>query len=187
MCADWFFMFLWYRDHTAYYAERIFTIGWCGNKYSWDVYRMGDMEDRMQVSQNMSEWKVLILSRNNFLEFQYSICGEYRAFWIIAADIYDEEPFWCDRTSVSDWEGKFVMLYLLGSSSRANPSAGSLSVFFLSRTGTSDTVSADPSRFSYRLCFSDVWSIQILLFHDSIPFRFLRHRRTASGWWRGGW
>ncbi len=27
MCADWFFMFLWYRDHTAYYAERIFTIG----------------------------------------------------------------------------------------------------------------------------------------------------------------
>ena len=87
MCADWFFMFLWYRDHTAYYAERIFTIGWCGNKYNWDVYRMGDMEDRMQVSQNMSEWKVLILSRNNFLEFQYSICGEYRAFWIIAADI----------------------------------------------------------------------------------------------------
>ena len=97
MCADWFFMFLWYRDHTAYYAERIFTIGWCGNKYSWDVYRMGDMEDRMQVSQNMCEWKVLILSRNNFLEFQYSICGEYRAFGIIAADIYDEEPFWCDR------------------------------------------------------------------------------------------
>ena len=30
---------------------------------------------------------MLILSRNNFLEFQYSICGEYRAFWIIAADI----------------------------------------------------------------------------------------------------
>ena len=41
---------------------------------------MGDMEDRMQVSQNMSEGKVLILSRNNFLEFQYSICVEYRAF-----------------------------------------------------------------------------------------------------------
>ena len=33
---------------------------------------------------------MLILSRNNFLEFQYSICGEYRAFWIIAADIYDK-------------------------------------------------------------------------------------------------
>ena len=45
---------------------------------------------------------------------------------------------------------------LLGSFSRANPSAGSLSAFFLSRTGTSDTGSADPSRFSYRLCFSDV-------------------------------
>lgn len=54
---------------------------------------MGDMEDRMQVPQNMSERKVLILFRNNFLEFQYSICGEYRASWINAADIYDEEFF----------------------------------------------------------------------------------------------
>ena len=46
--------------------------------------------------------------------------------------------------------------YLLGRSSGANLSAGRFSAFFLSRTGTSDTAPADPSRSFYLQHFVDV-------------------------------
>lgn len=51
--------------------------------------------------------KVMILSRNNPPEFQCSICGEHRASWINAVDIYVEEPFWCDECADKLEEGEF--------------------------------------------------------------------------------
>lgn len=51
--------------------------------------------------------KVVILSRNNPPEFQCSICGEHRASWINAVDIYGEEPFWCDECADKLEEDKF--------------------------------------------------------------------------------
>lgn len=51
--------------------------------------------------------KVVILSRNNPPEFQCSICGEHRASWINAVDIYGEEPFWCDECADKLEEGEF--------------------------------------------------------------------------------
>lgn len=41
--------------------------------------------------------KVVILSRNNPLEFTCSICGEQKATWINAYNIYGEDPFWCEE------------------------------------------------------------------------------------------
>lgn len=50
---------------------------------------------------------MVILSRNNPPEFQCSICGEHRASWINAVDIYGEEPFWCDECADKLEEGEF--------------------------------------------------------------------------------
>ena len=51
--------------------------------------------------------KVVILSRNNPLEIQCSICSEHRASWINAADIYGEELFWCEECADRLEEGEF--------------------------------------------------------------------------------
>lgn len=50
--------------------------------------------------------KVMILSRNNPLKFLCSICGEYEASWINAADIYGEDLFWCDECADQLEEGE---------------------------------------------------------------------------------
>lgn len=40
---------------------------------------------------------VVILSRNNPVQYKCSICGENQASWIDAMRIYEEDSFWCDE------------------------------------------------------------------------------------------
>ncbi len=61
---------------------------------------------------------VVILSRNNPLEFQCSICGEHKASWIDSMDIYGENPFWCDECADKMEENEEVWLFPITNSPR---------------------------------------------------------------------
>lgn len=50
--------------------------------------------------------KIMILSRNNPLQFTCSICGNQKAAWINAFNIYDENPFWCEDCANKLEEGE---------------------------------------------------------------------------------
>lgn len=40
---------------------------------------------------------VVILSRNNPIQYMCSVCGKNPAVWIDSMKIYDEDPFWCEE------------------------------------------------------------------------------------------